>query len=207
MREDYRRTLGLIPGRPIIGFSGKLATGKRCIDLVNACLRIHDNPGKSPTPYLLIAGDGEERARLEAYVRESGSSNIRFVGFINQTDLPRVFDLFDVFVLPSEHDAWGLAVNEAMLAGKPVIVTDRVGCFPDLVQDGFNGFLYEAGDVNALEHHLRFLTEDLALCATMGENSLRIIRQYSFEQDVAGLRQALAHCVPEFPSSPAICPC
>ena len=206
-REDYRRALGLQPGRPVIGFAAKLTTGKRCIDLVDAGLRILAGPGQRPAPYLLIAGDGEERARLEARVRDSGCSDIRFLGFMNQTELPRLYDLVDVFVLPSQQDAWGLAVNEAMIAGKPVIVTDRVGCYPDLVHNGVNGFVYEAGDVNALCQHLRQLIADPALRTTMGETSIRIIRQYSFEQDVAGLREALAHVVSAFPPSHAICHC
>jgi glycosyltransferase involved in cell wall biosynthesis len=89
-----------------------------------------------------------------------------------------------------------------MNAGRPVIVTNRVGCQPDLVHDGFNGFVYPAFDVDALSHCLRRLIDDPALRASMGENSLRLVQQYSFDQDVAGLRHALAHAVPGFPPEP-----
>jgi glycosyltransferase involved in cell wall biosynthesis len=143
-------------------------------------------------------GDGEERSRLEARARESGLSTIRFLGFRNQTELPRVYDLCDVFVLPSHNETWGLIVNEVMNAGRPIIVTDQVGCQPDLVHDGFNGFVYPAFDVDALSRCLRRLLDDPALRATMGENSLRVIQQYSFEEDVAGLRQALSLALPGF---------
>ena len=91
-----------------------------------------------------------------------------------------------------------------MNAGRPIIVTDQVGCQPDLVQDGVNGFVYPAFNVDALSQCLRRLIENPPLRATMGENSLRIIRQYSFEQDVTGLREALAAIRPQFPvSSPS----
>jgi glycosyltransferase involved in cell wall biosynthesis len=199
-REDFRRQLGLEPGRPVILYASKLQTRKRCIDLVEAYIRLAPGPDVEPPAYLLIVGDGEERANLETRVRESGLSSIRFLGFRNQTELPRFYDLCDVFVLPSYDETWGLVVNEVMNAGRSVIVTDQVGCQPDLVHDGVNGFVYPAFDVDALSQSLRRLVGDQSLRATMGENSLRIITQHSFEQNVAGLRQALDHMIPGFAS-------
>ena len=197
-RESFRRELGLDAGRPVILFASKLQTRKRCIDLVEAFIRLAPSLATGPEAYLLIVGDGEERAHLEARVQESGLSAIRFLGFRNQTELPRIYDLCDVFVLPSHNETWGLIVNEVMNAGRPVIVTDQVGCQPDLVHDGFNGLVYPALDVDALSRCLRRLLDDPALRATMGENSLRVIQQYSFEETVAGLRHALSLAVPGF---------
>lgn len=193
-REELRRELGLEPGRPIVLYASKLQTRKRCIDLIDAWIRL----GSDVPAYLLIVGDGEERASLEARARQSGLSSIRFLGFKNQTELPRYFDLCDVFVLPSIHEPWGLIVNEAMNAGRPVVVTDQVGCQPDLVHHGLNGLVYPALDVNALTGCLCKLLGDPALRASMGENSLRMIAHQSFEEDVAGLRRALAMAVPGF---------
>jgi glycosyltransferase involved in cell wall biosynthesis len=197
-RENFRKELGLEPGRPIVLYASKLQTRKRCIDLVEAYIRLAPAPRVDPPAYLLIVGDGEERANLEKRVRESGLSSIRFLGFRNQTELPRFYDLCDAFVLPSYDETWGLVVNEAMNAGRPVVVTDQVGCQPDLVQDGLNGFVYPAFDVDALSQHLRRLIAEPDLRTIMGENSLRLIRQYSFEQNVAGFRQALAFAVPGY---------
>jgi glycosyltransferase involved in cell wall biosynthesis len=196
-REALRQSLGLEAGRPIILYASKLLTRKRCIDLVEAFIRLAPAPADPPA-YLLIVGDGEERASLEARVRRSRLSSIRFLGFRNQTELPALYDLCDLFVLPSYGETWGLIVNEVMNAGRPIIVTDQVGCQPDLVHDGVNGFVYPAFDVDALFRGLRHLLDDPALRATMGENSLRIIRQHSFEKNVAALRQALAFAVPQF---------
>ena len=203
-RESLRRELGLEPGRPVILFASKLLTRKRCIDLIEAFIRLAPSPETSLAAYLLIVGDGEERAHLEARVRESGLASIRFLGFRNQSELPQFYDLCDVFVLPSIHEPWGLIVNEVMNVGRPVVVTDQVGCQPDLVHDGFNGFVYPAFDVDALSRCLRRLLDDPALRATMGENSLRIIQQYSFEEDVAGLRRALALVATGFPKHPLV---
>jgi glycosyltransferase involved in cell wall biosynthesis len=194
-RESFRRELGLEPGRPVILYASKLQTRKRCIDLVDAYIRLAPAAGVDPAAYLLIVGDGEERANLEARVRESGLNSIHFLGFRNQTELPRFYDLCDAFVLPSYNETWGLVVNEVMNAGRPVIVTDHVGCQPDLVHDGVNGFVYPAFNVDALSQRLRRLIEDPALRAAMGENSLRIVSQHGFDQDVEGLRRALAVAV------------
>lgn len=197
-RDRFREELELHPGRPIILYASKLLLRKRCSDLVEAFLRISGPPASSSQPYLLIAGDGEDRARLERRVRDSGCSDVRFLGFRNQSELPMFFDLCDIFVLPSDAEPWGLIVNEVMNAGKPVIVTDRVGCYPDLVRNGVNGFVYPCMDVDALTECLRCLLNNPDLRQSMGQESLRIIQQYSFEQDVAGLRRALQHLVPGF---------
>ncbi len=100
-------------------------------------------------------GDGEERAALERQAAESGFSGIRFCGFRNQSELPGFFDIATVFVLPSRHEPWGLIVNEVMNAGRAVIVSDDVGCQPDLITDGVEGCVFPAGDVEALTAALR----------------------------------------------------
>jgi glycosyltransferase involved in cell wall biosynthesis len=199
-REELRRSLGLESGRPIVLYASKLQSRKRCIDLVEAFIRLSPGSGIDPPAYLLIVGDGEERASLEARVRDSGLSSIRFLGFRNQTELPALYDLCDAFVLPSYNETWGLIVNEVMNAGRAIIVTDQVGCHYDLVHDGVNGYVIPLMDVAALSDRLRRLIEDPSLRAAMGENSLRIIQQYSFRQDIAGLRQAIAQVVPGFRS-------
>jgi glycosyltransferase involved in cell wall biosynthesis len=197
-RDQLRCDLGLAAGRPIILFASKLQTRKRCIDLVEAYIRLAPAPAQDPDAYLLIVGDGEERGALEARVRNSGLSSIRFLGFRNQTELPRFYDLCDVFVLPSHGETWGLVVNEVMNAGRPVIVSDQVGCQADLVVDGENGLVYRAFDVEALSCHLRTVIGNPEFAAQMGQAGLRRIQHYSFKENVTALRRALAYTVPGF---------
>lgn len=205
-REELRCELGLEPGRPVILYASKLMTRKRCIDLVEAWIQLSPAAAVDPPAYLLIVGDGEERAALEERVRRSGLSSIRFLGFKNQTELPRYFDLCDTFVLPSVGESWGLIVNEAMNAGRPVVVSDQVGCQTDLVHHGFNGFVFPALNVAALADCLRQLIENPGLRASMSENSLRIIARHGFEQNISGLRQALSIAVPGFLEAPCPAP-
>lgn len=189
-REALQVEINLDPERPVILFASKLQVRKRCIDLLEAYLQLTASRG--PRPYLVIVGDGEERAALESRAAESGVDGIRFCGFCNQSQIPRYFDLATVFVLPSRHEPWGLIVNEAMNAQLPVILSSDVGCQADLVTDGVEGFVYPVGDVAALALALRRMLEDPATAPRMGRRARERVEQYDFEADVRGLRAAIA---------------
>ena len=189
-RAALQNELNLDPVRPVILFASKLQSRKRCGDLVEAYKDL--SPGSGPRPYLVIVGDGEERGALERQVAESSLEGVRFCGFRNQSELPRFFDLATVFVLPSRHEPWGLIVNEVMNAGRAVIVSDDVGCQPDLVEDGVEGCVFPAGDVAALTDALRKVLATPETAAAMGRRGLAKVRAWDFEEDVRGLRQAIA---------------
>jgi glycosyltransferase involved in cell wall biosynthesis len=189
-REGLRAELGLQPCRPVVLFASKLLARKRCMDLVEAYLQTIQGVPEEKRPYLLIVGDGEERAAIEARIAQAAAEGIRMLGFRNQTEMPRFYDLCDIFVLPSVHEPWGLVVNEVMNAGRAVIVSDQVGCQPDLVQDEVNGCVFPAQNVSALSAALDRLVRGPGLCRSMGERGRVRIQQYSFEADVRGLMQA-----------------
>ncbi len=192
-RPSLARELELEPSRPAILFASKLQTRKRCSDLLEATLRLSTHLPPSRQPYLLIVGDGEERAALERQVADAGATNVRFCGFRNQSELPRFFDLCDVFVLPSRHEPWGLIVNEVMNAGRAVIVSDDVGSQPDLITDGVEGCVFPVGNVDALTTALLRVLAHPGVAATMGARARDRIASWSFDQDLLGLRAALAH--------------
>jgi glycosyltransferase involved in cell wall biosynthesis len=191
-RSELQSALGLDPTRPVILFASKLQARKHCGDLLEAYIKMRDTV--PVRPYLLIIGDGEQRSELESRLRElreTGAGDVRMLGFRNQTELPRYFDLCDVFVLPSRHEPWGLVVNEAMNAGRAIIVTSEVGSARDLVRDGVNGFIVPVRDVDALAEALRKVTASKQTAAAMGAESLKTINRWSFEEDVTGLKNAL----------------
>jgi glycosyltransferase involved in cell wall biosynthesis len=198
-REEFRASLGLEPGRPVIFFAAKLIPRKRCSDLLEAYIHLSRPSTNDSVPYLLIVGDGEQRSRLEDRARETHPGNVCFLGFRNQSELPRFYDLCNVFVLPSVDEPWGLVINEVMNAARPVIVSDQVGCQKNLVDPGVNGFVIAAGDINGLSNSLRTLLANEKSAQSMGAESLRIIGQYSFEQNVSGLRLALHAVAAGFP--------
>ena len=122
---------------------------------------------------------------------------MRFLGFKNQTELPAYYDLCDVFVLPSVYEPWGLVVNEVMNAGRAVIVSDQVGCGPDLVRNGENGFIFRAGDIGDLAEALTKVLENRERCRLLGRNSLKIMAAWGLEEDILGLKTALRAISPE----------
>jgi len=190
-REALRAELGLEPGRPIILYASKMISRKRPADLLDAYLALSPDGVQEPRPYLLFIGDGELRAGLETQAATLNWRSIRFLGFKNQTELPRYFDLCDVFVLPSEREPWGLIVNEVMNAGRAVIVGDEVGCARDLVRDGENGYVVKTGDVQGLRDAIRRVVDDPQRAQKMGQVSLDIIGRWGFQEDIQGIRAAL----------------
>ena len=178
-RENLRRSLGL-DGRPVVLYAGKLIPRKHPEWLLKAW---GEAPWPGAKPVLLYVGDGDMRATLERHA----SPDVRFVGFKNQSELPALYDLADVFVLPAEREPWGLAVNESMACGAAVVVSDQVGCAPDLVDESC-GAVFPCGDVIALG---RALVDVLGRAEGAGAAARRKIVGWSFETNLRGLRAAL----------------
>jgi len=191
LQPKLRAELGIDPSRRVILFASKLQARKHAHHLLEAYARFISTHDPRNSPYLVIVGDGEQRAALEASARQLNLDSVRFAGFRNQSELPRFFELADVFVLPSRHEPWGLIVNEAMAAGCPVIVSSDVGSHTDLVTDGVEGCVFPVGDVSALAHALErvFITPETVV--TMGARARERIQRWTFEEDLRGLRSAL----------------
>lgn len=194
-KTRLKQAFGISSDLPVILFVGKLLPKKGPADLLEAFVRVT----KRTPAALLYVGDGLLRAELEAKARGHRLSHVSFVGFQNQSELPRFYAMADVFSLPSRFEPWGLVLNEAMCFGLPVVASDQVGASRDLVRDGENGFIVPAGDVAALAHCLERVVKDSALRSKMGDASRRIIREWSFEQDVTGILNCLREVVREQP--------
>jgi glycosyltransferase involved in cell wall biosynthesis len=189
-REDLRASLGLEAGRPIVLFAAKLIDRKAPLDLLEAFAKIAGDP-VSRRPYLLFAGDGALRAAIEERIAVQAIPGATVLGFQSQAQLAALYDLCDLFVLPSERETWGLVVNEAMNAGRAIICSDRIGSAADLVKPGENGAIFPYGDVDALADRLQSCLSDPARLAAMGRASRAIIDRWSFNEDIKGLEAAL----------------
>jgi glycosyltransferase involved in cell wall biosynthesis len=189
-RERLRADLGLAPERAVILSVSKLQPRKHAADLLAAyaeIVRTNNLP-----PYLLLVGDGECAPALQEAARTQGLEGTRFLGFRGQLELPALYDLCDVFVLPSRHEPWGLVINEAMNAGRTIIASDEVGAAGDLVHVNENGLVFPAGDVPALAAALTRVLSDPDLRHRMGARSKDLVSQWGFGQDLLALKQALA---------------
>jgi glycosyltransferase involved in cell wall biosynthesis len=134
-------------------FVGKLVEWKRPDDLMRAAAIV-------PDTCVVFAGEGVLRDRLTALAASLGiSERVRFLGFVNQTELPAVYRAADVLVLPSAFEPFGLVVNEAFACETPAIASDACGCVEDLIVEGETGFSFPSGDVAALADRLRWIQD------------------------------------------------
>jgi glycosyltransferase involved in cell wall biosynthesis len=191
-RDELRKALGLAGERPVLLYAGKLVERKRPDLLIEAVRRLH-MASITPRPYLVVVGDGPLRRSLEAASQTLEAGSLTFAGFQGQQELPRYYDLADVFVLPSEREPWGLVVNEAMCAGCAVIASDHVGAAADLVRPGWNGAVFRSGDASDLAAAIKGVVGEPERLTRMGAHSLDLIRRWGLDEDVRGLRAALAH--------------
>jgi glycosyltransferase involved in cell wall biosynthesis len=178
----------LRPELPVLLFASKFTQRKHPLDVLRAKAALQREGTECS---VLLIGAGEEDQALRQYCSEQALRDVHFLGFLNQSELPRYYALADVFILPSENEPWGLIINEVMCAGVAVVATEEVGAVVDLVRPGENGMLYPVRDVEALTSILRDLIRDLDLCRHMGQRSREIIADWSYEQCVEGVRSAL----------------
>src|SRR5262249_31053857 len=188
-RLDIRERFGVPADRPVVLYAAKFIPRKRPGDLLEAVRRLNSNTDRRFT--VLMVGSGELEHQLRAFCAEHALDNVVFTGFVNQLELPALYGASDVFVLPSEHEPWGLAVNEAMCASLPIVVSRELGCVADLVHDGVNGYTPAAGDVSGLAGALQRLIEDEGLRRRQGQASLARILQWGYPQCLDGIRSAL----------------
>jgi glycosyltransferase involved in cell wall biosynthesis len=117
-----------------------------------------------------------------------------FLPFQNQSRMPEVYRTGDVLVLPSKgrYETWGLAVNEAACCGLPAIVSSHVGCGPDLIEDGGTGWVFEAGNVEALQRALETAAANGGRLPAMGEVLKQCVtRDYSYQSATEALLAGL----------------
>ncbi len=179
----WRAQAGIPPQARVVLFAGKLEPKKAPELLLRAFLARH--PTAQPhTPHevLLFVGSGVLEGSLTALAGDRIGHDIIFVPFQNQSVMPAVYAASDLLVLPSQSngETWGLVVNEMMNLARPVIVSDLVGCGPDLVTPGQTGWVFPSGDINALGAALHDALSDPARCTRMGEAALARINRYSY---------------------------
>jgi glycosyltransferase involved in cell wall biosynthesis len=188
-RERLRRAWGIPSTATVYLFAGKLTDEKRPGDFIQA---VGEASRRRPDIWGLMAGDGRMRPALESLVANARMP-VRFAGFLNQTEMPRAYAASDALVLPSTSETWGLVVNEAMASGLPAIVSDQVGCGPDLVRAGETGEVFACGAIAELASILTHLAEE-HLLSKLGAQAQRLVQRYSPAEAVRGTVAAL-ECV------------
>ncbi|MGH2933061.1 MAG: glycosyltransferase family 4 protein [Gaiellaceae bacterium] len=126
---------------------------------------------------VVIAGSGPEEQRL----RELAGPNVTFLGNVERDALPQLYADADVVVVPSRSDTWGMALNEAAIAGLPLVSSTVVGGSRDLIEEGVNGFRVAPDNPEALRRPLQRLVEDEGLRMSAGARSREISERFTPE--------------------------
>lgn len=192
-REQLRADWGVDPDSICFLFSGKLTARKRPTDVLHALRYVHGDGSRKV--HALVVGDGELANDCKA-VAEQHDLPVTFAGFVNQSRIPEAYAATDCLVLPSDSDeTWGLVVNEAMACRLPVIVSDQVGCHPDLVEQRKSGLVFPCGDIKALAGSMQSIVDDEAHMKEMGKAALAKVSNYSCDTCVRGTLDAIATVV------------
>lgn len=144
---------------------------------------------------LTVVGDGPERDSLETQAEEV-APKVRFEGPVDRDQLPGYYGSVDTLVLPSLREVWGLVVNEALACGSSVLVSERCGCAPDLVEMNFNGSTFDPERPTDLRRRIDELIERKEqLRACRGDIARDAMERASLEQTaeafVSGIQDAL----------------
>lgn len=155
-RRAVRKSWRIPDEALVVLFCGKLQPWKRPQDALHAFARA-DVPGS----YLVFAGTGPLFASLEREAEYLGvTERVRFLGFVNQTQLPEIYTASDLMVLPSQYDACPVVVCEAMLCGCPAVISDEIRGRFDIVAHGTTGFIFPCRDIQALARILSLALAD-----------------------------------------------
>jgi len=181
-RARLRAAWGLPAAATVFLFAGKFFDAKRPSDFARAIVEAsRDNADV----WGLMVGDGPLRPALQSRA-QSGGWPVRFAGFLNQTEMPGAYAVSDALVVTSVSETWGLVANEAMASGLPAIVSDRVGCGPDLVRPGQTGEIFACGALGELASILVRLANDARRLSRLGAEAERRVQRYSPAEAVKG---------------------
>ena len=186
-RSGVRESWGAAPETAVILFCAKLQAWKRPLDLLRAFARANLS-----NALLVFAGEGPLRSQVESEAAALGvASRVRFLGFVNQTQLPAIYASADLLVLPSEYEPFAVVVNEAMCCGCAVVVSDRVGAARDLVAPVAPQFVFPCGDIDALASILEDAVTDRLCLQSVARAVLAHIRTWSPESNIAATIDAI----------------
>lgn len=183
-----RSNMGIRESDLVVLFAGKLEPKKNPFLLLGVSSAIRDDQLK-----ILYVGNGI----LEMAIKQAaaGDSRVLFMDFQNQLQMPVVYRMADLFILPSRGpgETWGLAVNEAMACGLPVIVSDKVGCAPDLVSQNSNGIIFHHDDPGPVIALLERVLQNKNELQAMGRESKKKIADFSFIHIVQSIEQLVTN--------------
>jgi len=173
-RENLRTSFGIKEKDFILLYVGRLSKEKLLFTLLDAYNQVNCQNKK-----LFLVGDGLLSSRLEKYAEKLNLKEIYFMGFHPREKVFKFYTIADIFILPSGEETWDIVVNEAMCFGLPIITSNRIGSAVDLVEDGYNGFIFPSSDngklTDCMEKLIRLSAKELLL---FGQRSIDVIIEW-----------------------------
>ena len=184
--DKLKQLINIPKNATVFLFAGKLEEKKQPDFLANVFCQLTDD-----SAFLIIVGNGEMEKELKQ--KYFNHPQIRFLDFVNQQHMPSLYACCDVFILPSKGpgETWGLGINEAMAGGRAVIASDACGAAYDLVINKRNGFVFEKNNPSMLKTFIQYFIGNKNAAKKMGEQSHKIISEYSFEKESMALENVL----------------
>jgi glycosyltransferase involved in cell wall biosynthesis len=191
-RPELRESWGLDTGAVVFLFVGKFIDKKRPMDFIRG---VESASHRGNSIMGLMVGDGPLYQACEKYVAERRVP-VRFTGFLNQSEITRAYVAADALVLPSDGgETWGMVVNEAMACGLPCLVSDEVGCGPDLILSQDTGAVFPLGDIKSLSERLLALASDASLICRLGRNAQQKSDTFSVHASARSIVDAIGVCL------------
>ncbi|WP_263784992.1 glycosyltransferase family 4 protein [Salinibacter grassmerensis] len=188
LRREVRREIGS-RNQFVLLYVGKISERKGVDLIIKAAGGLSDQERQEWTILFVGEGEMEDDLRREAQERRVDT---HFAGFQKQSRLSRFYHAADAFVLPSRRgETWGLVVNEALHHGVPAIVSDQVGCAPDLIDEGTTGEVFRSGDVGELREAMVKVKSQHERGQEMRKKIRSYVGNYSIEESARGVVNAL----------------
>jgi glycosyltransferase involved in cell wall biosynthesis len=128
---------------------------------------------------LVLVGTGPEETEFKDQVERDGVKGVWFVGDMDYDHLAAYYASADIFIMPTLEDNWSLVVPEAMACGLPILCSNYNGCWPELVQAGRNGWVFDPLDEEKFVAALVLAVENQSRLQEMGRESRLIIAGHS----------------------------
>jgi glycosyltransferase involved in cell wall biosynthesis len=180
--DSLRLGLGINKTDKVLLYCGKLVKRKN-VELLIRAFKI----SQVRNLHLLIVGEGD---KLNVALKiANNDSKIHFIPFQNQSEIPLLYYICDAVCLPSTIETWGLVVNEGFAAGRPAIVSSKVGCSIDLVKDGITGYIFQNNNIADLSNKINLMFSDENNLITMKSNVLKQASKNNYQVLIEALRE------------------
>jgi glycosyltransferase involved in cell wall biosynthesis len=181
-------------------YVGRLSQLKGLKELIEGWARFQssDNGNRCSKSMLVLVGNGPEEKNIQMQACNLGLQNVRFAGAVDYEKLALYYAAANAFIIPTLEDNWSLVVPEAMACGLPILCSKYNGCWPELVQDGCNGWVFDplnkADIARCIELCIEQGIDNLRKC---GKNSKNIIEGHNPKTAALAIHKACELAIPK----------